>query len=68
MTDIPSCMLSQYLWYNVSIQVDQTSIHFLRFSGNPTNRLYGNGNGNLSLKNNQIVANLITHHRHLIKG
>ena len=32
MTEIPSCTLSQYLWYNVNIQVDKTSIHFSRFS------------------------------------
>ena len=31
MTDIPSCLLSQYLWYNANIQVDKTSIHFSRF-------------------------------------
>ena len=32
MTEIPSCILSQYLWYNVNIQVDKISIHFSRFS------------------------------------
>ena len=26
MTEIPSCILSQYLWYNAYIQVDKTSI------------------------------------------
>ena len=31
MTDIHSCLLSQYLWYNANIQVDETSIHFSRF-------------------------------------
>ena len=25
MTEIPSCILSQYLWYNWNIQVDKTS-------------------------------------------
>ena len=32
MIEIPSCILSQYLWYNWNIQVDKTSIHFSRFS------------------------------------
>ena len=32
MAEIPSCILSQYLWYNANIQVDKTSIHFSRFS------------------------------------
>ena len=32
MTEMPPCILSQYLWYNVNIQVDKTSIHFSRFS------------------------------------
>ena len=32
MTEIPSCILSQYLWYNANIQVDKTSIQFSRFS------------------------------------
>ena len=32
MTEIPSCILSQYLWYNANIQIDKTSIHFSRFS------------------------------------
>ena len=32
MTEIPSCILSQYLWYNANTQVDKTSIQFSRFS------------------------------------
>ena len=32
MAEIPSCILSQYLWYNNSIQMDKASVHFLMFS------------------------------------
>ena len=32
MTEIPSCILSKYLWYNESIQEEKTSVHFLKFS------------------------------------
>ena len=32
MAEIPSCKLSQYLWYNKSIQVDKASNNFLTFS------------------------------------
>ena len=31
MTEIRYCILSQCLWYNANIQVDQTSIQFSRF-------------------------------------
>ena len=31
-TETPSCVLSQYLWYNANTQVDKTSILFSRFS------------------------------------
>ena len=31
-TEIPSYILSQYLWYNGIIQVDNPSVYFLRFS------------------------------------
>ena len=31
MTEIPSCILSQYAWYNTSIKVDKASVHFLKF-------------------------------------
>ena len=31
-TEIPSCILPQYLWYNRSIQVDNFSVYFLKFS------------------------------------
>ena len=27
-----SCILSQYLWYNRSIQIDNSSVYFLKFS------------------------------------
>ena len=32
MTEIPSGILPQYLWYNANNQVDKSSIHFSRFS------------------------------------
>ena len=32
MAEIPLRILSRYLWYNKSIQVDKTSAHFLKFS------------------------------------
>ena len=32
MAEIPSCILSQYLWYNKSIPLDKASIRFLTFS------------------------------------
>ena len=31
-TEVPSYILSQYLWYNRSIQVDNSSVYFLKFS------------------------------------
>ena len=31
-TEIPSCILWQYPWYNGSIQVDNASVYFLKFS------------------------------------
>ena len=31
-TELPSCILSHYLWYNRSIQVDNSSVYFLNFS------------------------------------
>ena len=31
-TEEPSCILSQYLWYNRRIQVDNSSVYFLMFS------------------------------------
>ena len=30
-TEVPSCILSQYLWCNKSIQVDNSSVYFLKF-------------------------------------
>ena len=32
MTEIVPCILSQYLWFNMNIQVVKTSIHLSRFS------------------------------------
>ena len=31
-TEVPSYILSQYLWYNRSIEVDNSSVYFLKFS------------------------------------
>ena len=31
-TEVPSSILSQYLWYNRSIQVNSSSVYFLKFS------------------------------------
>ena len=31
MTEIPSCILYQHLWYYANIQIYKTSIHFSRF-------------------------------------
>ena len=31
-TEVPSCILSQYLWYNRDIQVDNSSVYFLKFT------------------------------------
>ena len=39
MTEIPSCILSQYLCCNANIQVDNTSIQFSRFSEKNINRV-----------------------------
>ena len=33
-TEVLSCILSQYLWYNRSIQIDNSSVYFLKFSEN----------------------------------
>ena len=30
-TEVPSCIMPQYLWYNRSIQVDNSSVYFLNF-------------------------------------
>ena len=31
-TEVPSCILSQHLWYNRSIEVDNSSFYFLKLS------------------------------------
>ena len=50
MTEIPSCILSQYLWYNANIQIDKTSIHFSRFSEKNINYVSQLFNNNGSIK------------------
>ena len=42
MTEIPSCTLSQYLWYNTNIQIDKTSIHFSWFSTTKKKTMFHN--------------------------
>ena len=39
MTGIPSCILSQYLRCNRSIQVDHTLVYFLKFTEKNTNHV-----------------------------
>ena len=39
MTEIPSCILSQYLRCNRSIQVDHTLVYFLKFTEKNTNHV-----------------------------
>ena len=46
--EISSCILSQYLWYNKSIQLDKASVHFLTFSEK-----------GLNYKNSQIFRNFL---------
>ena len=50
MAEIPSCILSQYLWYNENIQIDKTSIHFSRFSEKNINFVSQLFNNNGSIK------------------
>ena len=50
MTEIPSCILSQYQWYKANIQVDKTSIHFSRSSEKIINHVSQLSNNNLSIK------------------
>ena len=50
MAEIPSCILSQYLWYNRSIKVDKTSIHFLTFSEKSINYVLQLSSDNGSIK------------------
>ena len=50
MTEIPSCILSQYMWYNANIQVDKTSIQFSRFSEKNVNYVSQRFNNNGSIK------------------
>ena len=44
--EIPSCILSQYLWYNANIQVDKTSIQFSQLSEKYNSQLF-NDNGSI---------------------
>ena len=50
MTEIPSCIFSQYLCYNVNIQVDKTSIPFSRFSEKNINQVSQLFNDNSSIE------------------
>ena len=50
MTEIPSCILSQYLWYNANIQADKTSIPFSRFSEKNINQVTQLFNNNGSIE------------------
>ena len=50
MTEIPSSILSQYLWYNANIQIDKTSIHFSQFSEKNINYVSQLFNNNGSIK------------------
>ena len=50
MTEIPSCILLQYLWDNSNIQIDKTSIHFSRFSEKNINYVSQLFNNNGSIK------------------
>ena len=68
MTEIPSCILSQYQWYNANIQLDKTSIQFSRFSKkiliNETSQIFNN-NGSIKKwhefkRENTIYYNTIT--------
>ena len=50
MTEISSCISSQYLWYNKSIQVDNVSIYFLPFSEKSINYILKIFSDNGSIK------------------
>ena len=50
MTEISSCISSQYLWYNKSIQVDKVSIYFLPFSEKSINYILKIFSDNGSIK------------------
>ena len=49
-TELPSCILSQYLWCNRSIQVDNFSFYFLKFSEKNINHVSQFFSGNGSIK------------------
>ena len=50
MTEILSCILSQYLQYNANIHIDKTSIHFSRFSEKNINYVSQRFTNNGSIK------------------
>ena len=52
MTEIPSCIMSQYLWYNANIKVDKTSIQCSWFSQKKKKKNYISQlfNNNCSIK------------------
>ena len=49
-TEVPSCILSQYLWYNRRIQVDNSSVYSLNFSEKNINYVSQLLNDNGSIK------------------
>ena len=51
MAEIPSCILSQYLWYNKSVWVVKASVNFLTFSEKMINYVSQLFSDNGSIKN-----------------
>ena len=48
--EIRSCILSQYLWYNGRIQVDNASVYFLKLSEKCINYVFQHFSDNRSIK------------------
>ena len=69
MAEIPSCILSQYLWYNNSIQVDKASNHFLTFSEKSINYVSQVFGDNGSIKNGMNSRENTTYMKvHILNG
>ena len=69
MAEIPSCILSQYLWYNKSIQVDKASNHFLTFSEKSINYVSQVFGDNGSIKNGMNSRENTTYMKvHILNG
>ena len=68
MTEIPSCILSQYLWYNANIQVDKTSIPFSRFSEKNINQVTQLFNNNGSIENGISLGESTIYMRIIFSG